>query len=300
MNLKERMKAKIKALRYLLEALIVQFGLWFFRIIGLQNASDMAAKIALFVGKKIAVHKLAYKNLSNALPHLNEKEKEQILDDMWDNLGRVVGEYPHVAKFNSDELMQFIKMSPQTLENIAAMKSNNKGGIIFSGHFGNWELGPKFLLNGGIKVGTVYRPLNNPYVEKMTASIRGTELITKSAQGNRRIIEVIKNGGYVVILADQKISEGELVPFFHDVAVTTTSIARIALRYGVSLIPARIIRSGKDFEFIAEVEKPLEIERGGNINDEVFKLTLKINRKLESWIREYPAQWFWVHNRWKR
>ncbi len=300
MNLKDRIKAKIKTIRYLLEALAVEFGLWFFRLLGLKNSSDIAAKISLFVGKKIAVHQLAYRNLSNALPNLSEMEKDEILNDMWDNLGRVVGEYPHVARLSAEELMKFVTASPQSLENIEAMKSNGKGGIIFSAHIGNWELGPKIFSNYDIKVGTVYRPLNNPYVEKMTASIRGTELISKSAKGNRRIIEIIKNGGYVVILADQKISEGELVPFFHDSAVTTTSIARIALKYDVPLIPARMIRTKKGFEFTVEVEKPLEIERADNINGDVFKLTLEINRKLESWIREYPAQWFWVHNRWKR
>ncbi len=300
MNVRDWIKSKIKTARYLLEAAAVEFGLWLFESIGLQNASEVGAQISRFVGKKIAVHKLAYGNLSNALPDLSKEEKEKILDEMWDNLGRVVGEYPHVAKFTAQEMMEFVTISQETIDNIEAMKANKKGGIVVSGHFGNWELGPKAFLNLGIKVGTVYRPLNNPYVEKMTASIRETELITKSSQGNRRIIEIIKNGGYVIILADQKISEGEPIQFFHDQAVTTTSIARIALRYDVPLIPARIIRTKKGFEFRAEVEKPLEFQRGKNINDDVVRLTLEINRKLESWIKEYPAQWFWVHNRWKR
>ncbi len=290
----------IKKIRYLIEAVIVKFGLFFFDFIGVKNASNLAAKVAIFVGKKISVNKLAYKNISQALPNLNEAQKQQVIKDMWDNLGRVVGEYPHVAKMQLAEIEQFVKLSTSTKDNISALKNNKKGGIIFSGHIGNWELGPKLLLNQGIKVGTVYRPLNNPYVEKMTASIRQTELITKSSQGNRRIIEIIKNGGYVIILADQKISEGEPVQFFHDKAITATSIARIALRYDVPIIPARVIRIGKGFEFQGEVEKPLEIERSQNINDDVLSLTLEINRKLESWIREYPAQWFWVHNRWKR
>ncbi|NBV05649.1 MAG: hypothetical protein EBS06_00230 [Proteobacteria bacterium] len=300
MSLKDEIKSKIKTARYLLEAVVVDFGIWLFYSIGLQNASEVAAKISVFVSKKIAVHKLAYKNLSDAMPNLTELEKEKILHDMWDNLGRVVGEYPHIAKYKPEQVMKFVTISPETFSNLTAMKNSQKGGIVFSGHIGNWELGPKVLLNYGIKVGTVYRPLNNPYVEEMTSSIRETEMITKSPQGNRRIIEIIKNGGYVIILADQKISEGEPVKFFHDMAVTTTSIARIALKYDVPLIPARIIRTAKGFEFKAEVEKPLEIQKSENINDNVLKLTLEINRKLESWIREYPAQWFWVHNRWKR
>ncbi len=300
MNLKSYLESKVKAVRYLLEALAVKFGLWIFFVMGPQRASNIAAKIAIFVGKKIAVHRLAYTNLSNALPELNEIEKAKILNDMWDNLGRIVGEYSHVAKYSADEVARIVAIPPETAANIEALKSLGKGGIIVSGHLANWEVGPKILAKMGMKVGAVYRPLNNPYVEKMTASIRSTELISKSSQGNRRLIEVIKNGGYVVILADQKISEGEPVQFFHEDAITTTSIARIALKYGVPVTPARVVRVGKEFKFRVEVEKPLEIRRSENLNADVLWLTLEINRKLESWIRQYPAQWFWVHNRWKK
>ena len=119
-------------------------------------------------------------------------------------------------------------------------------------------------------------------------------------QIRKKLIEVIKNGGHVLIMADQKISEGEPVKFFHEDAITTTAIARMALKYNVPLVPARAIRIGKNFKFRAEVEKPLEIERTSNINADVLELTAKMNSKLESWITEHPAQWFWVHNRWKK
>jgi KDO2-lipid IV(A) lauroyltransferase len=300
MNLKDLLKSKIKTLRYLFEAVAVKFGLWIFYIIGVKRAANVAAKIAIFVGKKISVQKLAYSNLSKALPNLSEAEKAVIIDDMWDNLGRVVGEYPHVAKASVKEISKIIEVSGGARDVINQIKNSGKGSIIFSGHMGNWEIGPKVFASLGLEVHTVYRPLNNPYVEKMTSIMRSVSLIPKSAQGNRRLIEIIKNGGHVLIMADQKISEGEPVKFFHDDAITTTAIARIALKYGVPLFPARAIRIDKNFKFRAEVEKPLEIERTSNINVDVLELTAKMNRRLESWITEYPAQWFWVHNRWKK
>lgn len=294
------MKEKLKKIRYLLEAIAVKFGLWIFYVLHPQTASNVAASISKFVGKKISVHNLAYKNLSNAMPKLTVKEKEQILDDMWDNLGRIVGEYPHISAATPENLGKIIELSAETRENIDALKKSGKGGIIFSGHIGNWEVGPKAFMRAGLDVNTVYRPLNNPYVEEMTASIRGTSLITKSASGNRKIIEVLRKGGFVIILADQKISEGEPVKFFHADAITTTSIARMALRYDVPLIPARSIRIGKEFRFKVEVEKPLAIEKSNDVNSDITRLTREVNRKLEEWISQYPSQWFWVHNRWKR
>jgi KDO2-lipid IV(A) lauroyltransferase len=293
-------KRQLKQVRYLIEALIVKLGLLFFHSLTPKIAANFAAKIATFIGPKIAVHKLAYKNITNALPELNENRKKEILADMWDNLGRIIGEYPHIAYYKVEEIEEIVEFPEETIKNIEFIKNSKKGGIIFSGHIGNWEVGPKAFMKFGIIPHTVYRSLNNPYVEKMTATIRNQKMITKGTSGNRMIIDVIKNGGFIIIMADQKISEGEPVQFFHDKAITTTSIAKIALKYDVSLIPARSIRIGKDFKFIIDVEKPLEFDKTEDINKNVINLTLKINQKLESWIKEYPSQWFWVHNRWKK
>ncbi|OFW79964.1 MAG: hypothetical protein A2887_01955 [Alphaproteobacteria bacterium RIFCSPLOWO2_01_FULL_40_26] len=290
----------MKKIRYLLEAIVVKFGLWFFGALNVKAASNLAALIAKFVGKKISVQKLADKNLSNAMPNLSFDQREKILDCMWDSLGRIVGEFPHIAKLSPDELSKIVEISDESKKNIEALKQSGKGGIIFSGHIGNWEIGPKIFLKSGLKVSTVYRPLNNPYVEEMTAKFRGVDMIEKSAGGNRKIIEVIKSGGFVIILADQKISEGEKIKFFHGNAITTTSIARIALKYDVPLIPARSVRIGNDFSFRVDVEKPLVIQKTTNINFDILSLTRKINCKLEEWISEFPSQWFWVHDRWKQ
>ncbi len=294
------LKKRIKNFRYFVESLFVSFGLWFFTSLKPQFASDFAAKISLFFGKKIAVNKLAYNNMSKALPHLSKEQRLKIIDDMWDNLGRIVGEFGHIGKCEIENIDQFVETSDETEANVVAAKNSSKGGIIFGAHIGNWEVGPKYFIKRGLDVCTVYRPLNNPMVEKMTANLRGVNLIEKSVSGSRKIIEIIKKGGFVIILADQKITEGEPVKFFHDDAITTTSIAKIALKYGVPLIPARSIRIDKKFKFIVEVDKPLEINKSESINSDILRVTREINKKLESWIEQYPAQWFWVHNRWKR
>lgn len=288
----------MKKIRYLAEAVIVKLGILFFGSLSLRTSSNIASKVSLFVGKKISVNKLALKNLGKALPELTEEKKSQIIDEMWDNLGRIVGEFPHVTCASAEKINELVELDDQTKKNLSELKG---GGIIMSGHIGNWELGPKILVNHGINVSTVYRPLNNPYVERMTASMRKVEMIEKNtSQGNRRIIEVVRNGGYVIILADQKVSEGEPIKFFHDDAITTTSIARIALRYKVPVIPARIIRLGKEPKFRAEIEKPLAFEQVDDVNLNILNLSRAINQKLEQWIREYPSQWFWVHDRWKK
>lgn len=291
----------MKKIRYLIEAAIVKLGMEFFRILGPQKASDVASFLARHIGKRHSTNKLALQNIGLALPHLTEKEKNQIIEDMWDNLGRVVGEYVHIVKVTPQELVKkYIIFDKDARDNFDFLKQNKKGGIIFSGHLGNWEVGPKVFMNEGFNVSTVYRPLNNPYVEKMTASIRGSKLIAKGSQGSRQIIEAARRGEYIIIMADQKISEGEKVKFFHDDAITTTSLARIALKYDIPLIPARSIRIDHLCKFMTEIERPLAFQKTNDINKDVMSLTRLINCKLEEWITQYPAQWFWVHDRWKK
>lgn len=291
----------IKKIRYLSEALIVKFAMWFFEALGPKNSANLGSFLARLIGKRHSTHELAKQNISKALPNLSEQECEVILNNMWDNLGRVVGEYVHVVKSTPQKLVEkYIVFDKASRANIEFLKQNKKGGIIFSAHTGNWEIGPKIFMNEGLDVGTVYRPLNNPYVEKMTSSIRGSKLIAKSSKGGRQIIDTIQNGGYVMIMADQKISEGEPIKFFHQDALTTTSMARIALKYDIPLIPVRSIRIDHISKFMAEVEKPLDFQKSGNLNEDVKNLTRLINCKLEEWITQYPAQWFWVHDRWKK
>ena len=293
------LKNFIKKIRYFFEAVIVEIALWFFSVIGVQGSSNMAAALSKFVGKKLKVNQLAYRNLTKAMPELSEEKKIEILEDMWDNLGRIVGEFGYIGKSSPEEICSFIEVSQEQKQNIDFVRQSKAGAILISGHIGNWEIGPKFFLNYGIKVKTIYRPLNNPYVEKLTSTLRGVELIEKGANGSRQIIETIKNGGFILIMADQKVSEGEPVKFFNHDAITATSVARIALKYGVPIIPVCSVRLGREFKFAVEIEKPLAIERSEDLNFDVLKLTRQINMKLESWIRKRPAQWFWVHDRWK-
>ena len=324
----QKLLIAIKQIRYFCEFIILCLFLLVCRFLGMSLVANFSAMTAIFIGKKLSVHRLADSNLSQSMPNLNALEKNDILTKMWDNLGRIIGEYYFIATSKVTQISKFKYLigkkinisffnekSQLVLENLVNItKSNNnsgkaKGAIIFSGHLGNWEIGPKFLSSFGLEIATVYRPLNNPLVEIVTAKMRGGVLIPKGIAGSRKIIEVIKSGGIVIIMADQKISEGIPVPFFNRLATTATAIARIAIKYNVPIIPARVIRLG-EANFAVEIKQALDIDILKEATPEVhnytdsqekliFNITKKINQQLEEWICEYPEQWFWVHNRWK-
>ena len=131
---------------------------------------------------------------------------------------------------------------------------------------------------------------------KLRAS-RSANLFPKGRHGAVKMARAIKNNEAIAMLIDQKMRLGIPIPFFGRTAMTGTAIAELALRYDMPIIPARCIRTrGAHFEAI--VYPPLAYEKTGDEKRDIENIMIAINNTLEGWIREHPAQWFWVHKRW--
>ncbi|MFN8693183.1 MAG: lysophospholipid acyltransferase family protein, partial [Holosporales bacterium] len=100
------------------------------------------------------------------------------------------------------------------------------------------------------------------------------------------------------MLVDQRLSEGIRVPFLGLDAATTTTPAELALRYGAQLIPA-YARRDADGGITVVVEQPLSRDDVPEEQDGVLWLTTALNERISGWIRAYPAQWLWLHRRWR-
>jgi len=151
----------------------------------------------------------------------------------------------------------------------------------------------------GISVAQIYRSANNPLVDRMIARFRGGggELIPKGTVGARRAIAVLRRGAHLTMLADQKMNDGIPVPFFGRPAMTASALAALALRFDCDVLPARVERLG-GARFRLTVFPPLPLPRSGNHHADVAALMTRVNQTLEEWIRDHPAEWFWLHRRW--
>ncbi len=114
----------LKKIRYALEAFIVRLGMGLFRILGVKKSSDLGSFLARFIGRLIPVHKLAKDNLIKAIPHLNNSAVDKILNDMWDNLGRIVGEFVHIGSMSGKEITNYVTMNQGSVDNIEYIKNN--------------------------------------------------------------------------------------------------------------------------------------------------------------------------------
>ncbi len=293
----------LRAIRYLLEAGLFFFFIGFFRIIGL----DAASAIGGFFGREIFYRtgtiNRARANLRAAFPEKTPAEIEMIVREMCDNLGRTVAEYAHFDKIS------IVGPHPRiadvdhsaTLALASAAASSGKGVLFFSGHFANWEVLPFIAVQLGFGGGVVYRPQNNPFVDRWLVRQRmkngSKDQITKGAGGTRRIFSLLRQGGTICLLVDQKTNEGVPAQFFGREAMTTPAPAALALKLGATLLPAQLERTkGSHFRF--RLHPPIEFAPSGDDARDTLELTQRITDKIESMVREKPSQWLWIHRRW--
>jgi KDO2-lipid IV(A) lauroyltransferase len=232
---------------------------------------------------------------------MRKDEIETIIHDMWENLGRTIAEYAHLDRFSIRGPHPRIELAG--LEHADAAIASGKAIIFISGHFANWEVLPLAAAQHGVEGGAVYRPLNNPFVDRWMVRQRirngPKEQISKGAQGTRRIFTLLRAHKAIYLLVDQKTNEGLAVPFFGREAMTTPVPAALALKLDAILIPISNERlAGARFRIT--VHPAIAFHASGNHDRDVLELTTSINESIERMVRYRPSQWLWIHRRWPK
>ena len=279
-------------IRYIVEAFILAVILIFFRILPLDVASYIGGLVLRLCGPHVKAHKTADANMQSALPMLSAEERALILRDMWDNLGRIIAEYPHLSR----KIMKK-RITIHGIEHLETVKHSGKGSFFVSGHFANWEIAPLTAALYGLPLVLIYRAPNNPFSDWIIRNTRygfSRAMFNKGREGAQRILKAVKKGEAVGILIDQKLNEGKPISFFGREAMTATATTAMAIKQQVPLLLARVVRT-KGAYFDVSVRPPVFYDKTADAIVEMEAL----HRILEGWISEYPAQWFWVHKRWR-
>lgn len=280
-----------RRLRYALETVAAYAVYGFFRVLPLETASDFGGFLLSKIGPHMGLSQKAMANIAFAFPEKTAAEHRRILTDMWDNLGRVVGEYPHLHR-----IWPHVEMAGEA----HLVSRKGQAAIFFAGHLGNWEINTVAARARGVGLTLVYRRPNNPGVDSLLRHARDSGVagyIAKGPEGGREILSILKKDGAVGMLVDQRMNEGMAIPFFGRDAMTAPAIAHFALRLGCPLYPSRVERLG-GAKFRMTVYPALEIEKTGDRDADARRILVQINTLLESWIRERPGQWLWIHRRW--
>ena len=284
----------IKFFKYLVQSIFIYIFYIFGRILGIK----LSRKIFAFIFSKFAPFfkskKVIEKNLSIFNEKILESEKKRISLNMWKNYGMTFIEYIFLDFFRKNNSHIQI-VGEKNLDNVI---NKNKPAIFVSGHFANFELMSMEITKKNIKLATIYRPLNNfflnPFMEYIRKKYVCENQIKKGLKGVRESIEYLKKDISIALMIDQRVSEGEKIPFFGKLAFTTTLPAQLAIKFNVPIIPVFIERIDQDkfrIEFFKEIY-------ASNIDNKI-NLTKKLNKVLENMILKNPNHWIWTHNRWK-
>jgi Kdo2-lipid IVA lauroyltransferase/acyltransferase len=233
----------------------------------------------------------------------NEKSEEDIKKitfAIFRNMGRTAAETLYWPKLGVDYLKKHVRIENEDILYEAFKKG--KGIIGLTGHFGNWEyLAASVSGIMGLRFAVIARKYSNPWQNALLEENRksmGVDVIYRGESGISILRRLKRNEG-LGILADQNIrGDCVYVNFFNKPAKTLSSVAELILRTGTPVIPIFIIRNNDLTTHRMIVENPLFFSLTGNKKEDIKIISETYTKILEKYIRRYPEQWMWMHDRW--
>lgn len=246
--------------------------------------------------------KIALDSLSIAFGDTLPRERlEQIAKDSFTLMAKSAVEL--LFLMDRPELLKK-RVHIEGLENLDQALARGKGVILVSAHFGNFPLLMSKIALSGYDISGIMRPMHDLRVEKIFVKKRDRLNVKTIYSQPRNVcvnktIEVLRNNGIVFIPIDQNFGTGGVfVDFFGRKAATATGPVVLAQRTGATLLPCFIIRRKDDTHELI-FEPPMVLEEGRNSQGTVLINIQKLTNVIESYIRRYPADWGWIHRRWK-
>ena len=283
-----------RTLNYFLQSLFVYLFFFIGRILGINLSRKFFSGMFILIGPFFRSNKIINKNLKIFSSTISLKDKSRIMKDMWGNYGKTFIEYIYLNRFRKEN--KFVTIDGE--ENLLQIAKENKPVIFISGHFANFELMSMEITKRNISLATIYRPLNNifinPFMEFLRRKYVCKNQIKKGINGVRETIEFIKKNHCIALMIDQRISEGEKINLFNQPALTTTLPSQLSIKFNLEIVPVYIERI-KDNKFKIEFQKRINPK---NFRDKL-ELSRELNKVLEKMILRNPGQWIWTHNRWK-
>ena len=276
------------------------------RVVPRRPMANLVATVMRTVGPRLKEHDIGRVNLVAAFPEKSSDEIDRILRGVWDNLGRVAAEFPHI-----DRLQMFfppqheagdIHYTLATDERFQRMRRDGKPALIFAAHLANWEL-PAFVAHKfDLDATVLYRRLNigaaSDAIIKLRAGSMGN-LVPTGLDAPPKLMRILEEGGHVAMLVDQYFVNGVDVTFFGRRCKANPFIARIARHIDCPIHGTRVVRLPDRHRFRVDLSEAIAAPRDADGRIDVQGTMQAITSMIEGWVREYPDQWLWLHRRWR-
>ena len=284
---------------------VTVFGLRMLRRFDPDKTANFAGRCARRLGPYLPEHRIGRDNLRAAFPEKSDTEIEEILGQVWENIGRFGAEFAHLDRiwdFDPSRPGQGrIEISSNAEVLFEKLLNDGKGALVFAAHIGNWELPALAAPAYGLDSAVLFRRPNIAAVDRAVQDIRSVnmgEMIPTALDAPVRLANALQQGQHVGMLVDQHYSKGVDITFFGRPAKANPLLARLARQIECPIHGVRIVRLPNQ-RFHAELTEEIEPIRDATGAIDVQGTTQKINSIIEGWVREHPSQWLWLHRRWR-
>ena len=283
-------------------------ALWLLRRVDRRKMANVLGPMMRRIGPWFPEHKLGRANLVAAFPEKSPEEIEKILGSVWDNLGRVAAEFAHIDRFTihnpeaPSETDVDITFGEETYHRFKAFHADGRARLFFAAHLGNWELPALGPQRFGLASSVLYRRPNIGRAGDAIIALRERcmgNMIAAGIDAPLKLGRALQRGDQVGMLVDQHTTQGVDVMFFGRKARTSTLIAQLARLTGAPIHGVRVVRQADGYRFWGEITDEVAPVRDADGNLDIQGTTQAVASVVESWVRQSPEQWLWLHRRWR-
>jgi len=277
--------------------------LWSVRLLPYRVLSACLGRLMRSIGPHLSEHAVGRENLAAAFPQASVERREELLAEVWGNLGRYVADFAFLERILAGfpEHSRFVTYDDETARRFLELRDDNAGALIFAAHVGNWELPAAAAHSLGLPSLALYRPPSVAGVASVVHELRGRqmgELVAAGLHAPFALGRALEQGKHVGMLVDQHDGRGVPVSFFGRPCLANPLIAMLARRYEVPMHGIRAMRIGET-RFKIELTPRVWPARDARGEFDLNATMQRIMDQIEAWVRETPGQWLWLHRRWR-
>jgi KDO2-lipid IV(A) lauroyltransferase len=276
------------------------------RLISRRRMANVAGRLMRMIGPWLPEHRVGRDNLAAAFPEKPAAEIEKILAGVWDNLGRVGAEFAHLDRIKVFDFERGgdadVVYDRIAFERFLAVRDCARPTLVFSAHLANWEVPALAPAYYNVRANLLYRRPNIGGIADAVIAMRAGcmgNLIPTGLDAPVRLANALERGEHVGMLVDQHFVKGVDVVFFGRRAKANPLIAQLARHTGAAIRGVRVVRQPDGNSFWGELTDEIAPARDAAGKVDIQGTMQAITSIVESWIREHPEQWLWLHRRWR-
>jgi KDO2-lipid IV(A) lauroyltransferase len=283
------------------EFILFTFFSRIFCALGINRARKAASVLAFLFFYIIPIRKkVVIENLSNAFPGKSNAEIKTLAFKCYKSFAITLIEILILPILTEQDILKQLQFVDMDL--VKSLYEKDKGLILLTAHFGNWELAAIALgIKLGIPLHIIVKSQRNTLVDNWMNSFRTkwTNKVIPLGISIRQTYKELINKNILAIVADQRgPEEGIRVDFFNRPSATYTGPAVLALKTGAPIVMGIVVRQ-PDYTYRLKFEEISSDDLPGGHEEMVKEITQRHTSLLENYVRMNPEQWFWMHKRWK-